>query len=154
MTLWPKDASNHPLKNEKLSLTDLRYLLDTDTCIYVINHRPLSVRERFAQLTPGSVAISAVTYHELYFGSLNSRRVDHNLLTLQTLIERVPAIPWSIDAAARAAKVRLALKRRGRPIGAWDMQIAGHALSLNLTLVTNNLGEFGRIEGLRVESWV
>ena len=135
-------------------MTELRYLLDTNTCVYVINHRPSSVRERFAQLKPGSVAMSAVTYHELYFGSLNSQRVEHNLLTLQALIERVPVIPWSINAAASAARVRLVLKRSGQPIGAWDTQIGGHALALNVTLVTNNLREFGRIEDLRVESWV
>ncbi|QBQ56655.1 type II toxin-antitoxin system VapC family toxin [Nitrosococcus wardiae] len=132
----------------------MRYLLDTDICIYIINRQPAEVRDRFAHLAPGSVGISVVTYHELYFGALQSRHTEKNLQALQQLTQRVPALPWSTEAAIQTARLRLALKRRGQPIGSWDMQIAGHALALNLELVTNNIREFGRIEHLRVETWV
>ena len=135
-------------------LTEPCYLLDTDTCIYVINRRPQSVRERFEELLSGEVAISVVTYHELFYGALGSQRVEQNLQALQTLAKNLPVMNWSTDAAEHTARIRWTLKRTGQPIGSWDMQIAGHSLALQTTLISNNLREFKRVEGLQVESWV
>jgi tRNA(fMet)-specific endonuclease VapC len=130
------------------------YLLDTDTCIYVINRRPQNVRERFEERLPGEVAISVVTYHELFYGALGSQRVEQNLQALQTLTKSLPVMSWNALAAEHTARIRWALKKIGQPIGSWDMQIAGHALALQTTLISNNLREFGRVDGLQVESWV
>ena len=134
--------------------TKLNYLLDTDTCIYVINRRPQNVKEQLAQLGPGEVAISVVTYHELFYGALGSQKIEQNLQALKALTSRLPVISWTNEAAEQTAQLRLSLKRTGQPIGVWDMQIAGHALALNVVLISNNLREFSRVKGLRVESWV
>ncbi|NKC15940.1 MAG: PIN domain-containing protein [Gammaproteobacteria bacterium] len=130
------------------------YLLDTDICIYIIKHRPVAVRERLAQLAPGSAGISSVTLGELAYGAANSDSVAANFARIEAITEAVDVLQFGADAALRYGALRAVLKRQGRSIGPLDMLIAGHALALDLTLVSNNTREFSRIEGLRIENWI
>ncbi|GMA13781.1 type II toxin-antitoxin system tRNA(fMet)-specific endonuclease VapC [Deinococcus metallilatus] len=130
----------------------LRFLLDTNICIYIMNKRPPHVAERFAQYPPDAIGLSSVTLAELSYGvekSCSSR----NQLVLQGFIAPLEVVPFGPEAAWRYGEVRSALERRGVPIGALDTLIAAHALALDLTLVTHNTREFERVVGLRVENW-
>ena len=132
----------------------MRYLLDTNICIYVAKRKPAAVLSRLGRLRPGDVGMSVVTYLELAYGAWKSRAVEANLATIEQLRSLVPVEPLGANAAVRYGRLRAALEKRGAPIGAYDLLIAAHALSLGLTLVTNNVREFSRVEGLRLENWV
>lgn len=128
------------------------YLLDTDICIYVINERPAQVLAQFLAHEDEGIGISAVTAAELHYGvsksgSQRNRRALDGFLAPLTLFE--------FDAAAARAygEVRAGLEKKGVPIGPLDTQIAAHAVALGLVLVTNNVREFRRVPGLRVENW-
>jgi tRNA(fMet)-specific endonuclease VapC len=130
------------------------YLLDTNICIYIANRQPSAVVSRLEDLRPGDVGMSIVTYLELVNGAWKSRRKQDNLAKVQELSRLIPVQPLDTAVADHYGRIRSELERRGSPIGAYDLLIAAHALSLDLTLVTNNLREFARISGLRVENWV
>ena len=130
-----------------------RYLLDTDICIYISNRSPESVRKRLDQTAPGEVAISVITYMELVFGAYKSNHSGRAMAAAEELRQVAPVLPLHADAALHYGRIRAQLERRGTPIGPLDRLIAAHALSLGLTLVTNNEREFSRIPGLRVENW-
>ncbi|MGA8054218.1 MAG: type II toxin-antitoxin system VapC family toxin [Burkholderiales bacterium] len=131
----------------------MKFLLDTNTCIYVINERPPEVVKRFRRYRLGDLGVSAVTVAELAYGVEKSRSnrnraaLDHFLLPL--VIAR-----FDREAALVYGTIRAPLESKGRAIGPLDMLIAAHALSLGATLVTNNEREFGRVAGLAVENWV
>jgi tRNA(fMet)-specific endonuclease VapC len=131
----------------------MRYLLGTDTCIYIMNEPPEKVFRKAATLAVGDVGISSITFHELAFGIANSQKAAANSLRLETFVARVPVQPFDQAAADKAADVRLELKRKGTPIGSYDLLIAAHALQLGLVLVTNNTKEFKRIPKLKLENW-
>ena len=131
----------------------MRYLLDTNICIYIAKRKPPSVHSRFARLRPGDVGMSVVTYLELVYGAHKSQHPQDNLARIEELERLIPAQPLAPDAAAHYGTLRVELERKGSPIGAYDMLIAAHALSLDLVLVTNNTREFSRIQGLRLENW-
>lgn len=130
------------------------YMLDTDMCIYLKKHRPPSVVERFAQLQRGEVVISVVTYGELFTGALKSRQKEASLQNLQRLVNRLPIQALSVDVGETYACIRSVLETQGNIIGNNDVWIAAHAMTLGVTLVSNNTREFSRIEGLQVENWV
>jgi tRNA(fMet)-specific endonuclease VapC len=130
------------------------YLLDTDTCIYIMNEQPEKVFRKAATLKPGDVGISSITFYELAFGIANSGKAAANRKRLETFIKSVPVQPFDQTCADVAARVRLELKRKGTPIGPYDLLIAAHALHLDLTLVTNNIKEFKRVSKLDVENWL
>lgn len=132
----------------------MRYLLDTNICIYIMNHRPPEVQRRFAWLKLGDLGISVITYHELCFGMIKSQNSVKNLERLAQFVEDVGVIEFSETAAAIAADIRLGLEQAGTPIGSYDLLIAAHTLSLNLTLVTNNLREFSRVPKLKLDNWL
>lgn len=132
----------------------MRYLLDTDICIYIMNQEPRQVFIKAESLEPGEVGISSITFHELAFGIAKSQKVEANRERLEGFIAQVPVQPFDQDAADLAAQVRLGLQRAGTPIGPYDTLIAAHALSLGLTLVTNNTREFSRIPDLKIENWL
>jgi tRNA(fMet)-specific endonuclease VapC len=132
----------------------MRYLLDTDICIYIARKRPAAVADRLALLRYGDVGMSVVTYLELIYGVWKSQRFEEGLARLEAFERLVPAQPLSGDVAAHYGKLRTNLERLGSRIGAYDLLIAAHALSLDVTLVTNNIREFGRVEGLRLENWL
>lgn len=131
----------------------MRVLLDTDICIYVINGRVVAPLERLRAHAPGDVGISAVTYAELRFGIENSARAAENLERLERFLLPLEIVPFDAEAGRWYGRVRTRLQRAGVPIGANDLLIAAHALGLNTTLVTNNVREFERVEGLHVERW-
>ncbi len=130
-----------------------RYLLDTNTCIYIINRRPPGVFERFRQHPAGSVAISSITAAELLFGVAKSGSA-RNRSALDKFLLPLEVLPFDTPAADRYGVVRTDLERRGLPIGALDTLIAAHALRLGAVLVTNNQREFERVEGLTLENWL
>lgn len=132
----------------------MRYLLDTDTCIYIMNQKPEQVFRRVARLKPGDVGISSITFYELAFGIAKSVKAIQNRERLEGFVALVPVLPFDQKAADAAATIRLDLQKAGTPIGAYDLLIAAQASSLGLTLVTNNLREFLRVKGLRVENWL
>ena len=131
----------------------IRYLLDTNACIAVINDNPLSVRKRLLQTDPLEVAISQIVHYELAFGVCNSSQVERNQANLQHFLKYVQVLDWGEEQATSAAQIRCDLLRAGRPIGPYDILIAAHAHSLEAILVTHNRREFARVDGLRVADW-
>lgn len=131
-----------------------RYLLDTNICIYIKNHRPAEVLARFSKLPPGKVAMSVITYGELCFGAEKSSKPKETRHILEQLIALIPVLPLDETVSAHYGKIRLHLQVSGNPIGNNDLWIASHALANKLILVTNNVAEFQRVPGLRVENWV
>ena len=132
----------------------MRYLLDTNVCIYIARKQPASVLRRFERLRPGDVGISVVTWLELTYGAWKSAQREANLARLERFRQLVPVLPMDLAAAEHYGRIRATLEREGKPVGAYDLQIAAHAMSLRLTLVTNNVREFSRIPSLRMENWV
>ena len=131
----------------------LRYLLDTNICIYIAKQRPPKLAERFASLASGSVAMSLVTFGELRFGAEKSTRRDESLVTLERLTELIPVLDLNAAVGEAYGSLRAKLEKAGTPIGNNDLWIAAHALSLGVTLVSNNTGEFARVPGLALENW-
>ena len=131
----------------------LQYMLDTDICIYVLKNRPPGLRERFNRLAE-ELCISAITLAELSYGVEKSSRRDENRRAVDRFAARLDVLPFSAEAALHYGQVRAELERSGRPAGAHDMLIGAHARSAGLIIVTNNVREFERIPGLRVENWV
>jgi tRNA(fMet)-specific endonuclease VapC len=131
----------------------LKYLLDTNIVIYVIKHRPPEVREVFNR-HHGRMAISSITTAELLHGAEKSSDVPRNLAVVEDFCSRLEVLPYGLKAAGHYGSIRAALERRGQPIGVNDLHIAAHARSEGLTLVSNNLREFERIDGLLTENWI
>jgi tRNA(fMet)-specific endonuclease VapC len=127
-------------------------MLDTNVCIRVLRDRPASLRNRFNREADG-LCISTIVLTELLHGAGKSARPDHNRREVETFAARLDVLPFGTDAAGHAADIRATLERHGQPIGAYDVLIAGHARSRGLIVVTGNLGEFKRVEGLRCEDW-
>jgi tRNA(fMet)-specific endonuclease VapC len=130
-----------------------RFLLDTNTCIYIINRRPAEVFERFAGLRLGDVAISSITGAELNLGVIKSGS-RRNLDALEKFLAPLDVLPFDDSAMREYGPLRTHLERVGTPIGAMDLLIAAHALALRSTLITNNLREFSRVPGLGLGNWV
>jgi len=129
-----------------------RYLLDTNICIYVINNRPPAVLARFIAHEPEGLGVSTITVSELYWGVHKSGSA-RNLAALEKFLSPLTVFDYNLAAAQRYGELRAHLERQGTPIGPLDQQIAAHALALGITLVTNNLREFDRVPGLRLENW-
>ncbi|RZZ87963.1 type II toxin-antitoxin system VapC family toxin [Pseudoxanthomonas winnipegensis] len=129
------------------------YLLDTNICIYIINRRPPRVFEHFAGLQIGQVAISSITGAELDYGVAKSGS-QRNRQALDKFLAPLDVLSFDEAAMRRYGALRSGLERQGTPIGAMDQLIAAHALALDAVLVSNNLREFERVPGLRLENWV
>jgi tRNA(fMet)-specific endonuclease VapC len=131
----------------------LRYMLDTNICIYVIKNRPEGLRERFNKFAD-QLCISAVTLAEIIYGAEKSARQIENIKVVEQFAARLDVLPFGERAATHYGQIRADLERAGHPIGLHDMMIGGHARSEGLTLVSNNVREFQHIEGLRIDNWV
>ena len=131
----------------------LKYLLDTNVVIYAIKNRPQSLRRKFNQLQ-GQMAVSAVTWGELIYGVERSAQPERNLADIESLGARIEVLPFDRIAANHFGQIRAELHRIGRPIGPYDMMIAGQARARGLVLVSNNVKEFKRVSGLMLENWV
>ena len=129
------------------------FMLDTNICIYLINERDETSRERF-EANSSEVCISSITYAELCYGVAHSARVAENAGELGAFELDLDILAFDRDAGKHYGEIRHALVKRGRPIGANDLLIAAHARSVGATLVTNNTGEFERVPDLRVANWV
>jgi tRNA(fMet)-specific endonuclease VapC len=130
------------------------YMLDSNICIYIIKKRPCEVFRKLRDYEPTDIAISAITVAELQFGVSKSSGPEHNRGVLGSFLAPFEVVPFGENASFHYGEIRATLERQGSPIGAMDLLIAAHALSLSLTLVTNNTAEFGRVPGLRLENWV
>ena len=131
----------------------LRYLLDTNTVIYVLKRRPVEVLATF-NANASRMAISSITLAELLHGAEKSSRVSENLAAVEDFSSRLEVLPYGPKAAQHYGAIRAALEKLGQPIGVNDMHIAAQARSEGLVLVTNNMGEFARVPALEVENWV
>ena len=132
----------------------MRYMLDTNICIYVIKHKPETVFQKLQNTNPEDVCISSVTYAELVHGVEKSAAVEKNRLALSMLLANMEILDFDVDAADCYGKIRAGLEKHGTPIGPLDMMITAHAQSLGYTVVTNNVKEFSRVSALRIENWV
>jgi len=132
----------------------LKYLLDTNICIYIAKQKPVAVMKKFEELEVGEIAMSVITYGELLYGAGKSHspvRAQSKLIELVTL---VPALGLNEDVAKHYGDIRVSLEKIGKPIGNNDLWIASHARAMKLVLVTNNTREFNRVPDLEIENWV
>ena len=129
------------------------YLLDTNACIRILNRTSERLVERLAQQAPVHIKLSAVVKAELLYGARRSERVDENLRLLTRFFAPFGTVPFDDPAAEHYGMIRAELARAGKPIGANDLLIAATARAHDLTLVTHNTQEFGRVHGLRIEDW-
>ncbi|WP_060477905.1 MULTISPECIES: type II toxin-antitoxin system tRNA(fMet)-specific endonuclease VapC [Pseudomonas] len=127
----------------------LRYMLDTNICIFTIKHKPQWVREAFNR-HHGQMAISTVTLMELVYGAEKSTQPEHNLSIVEGFAARLEVLDYDSQAAEHSGQLRAGLARAGKPMGPFDQVIAGHARARGMVLVTNNVREFQRVPGLRI----
>ena len=131
----------------------MKYMLDTNICIYAIKHKPPEVIKNFLKHNPDDIGVSSITYGELMHGVETSQAVERNRAAITLFLSSISILPFDNYAAEEYGKVRAELERKGTLIGPMDMLIAGHARSERLILVTNNTREFFRVENLEVEDW-
>ena len=131
----------------------MRYMLDTNICIYVIKTKPEKVFQKLQTIHPEDVCISSVTYAELVHGVEKSIAVEKNRLALSMLLANMEILDFDAVAANCYGKIRADLEKKGTPIGPLDMMIAGHAQSLGYTIVTNYVKQFSRVAALKIENW-
>lgn len=130
------------------------YLLDTNICIYLIRKRPSEIFKRFRQHSPKDVAISTITLFELQYGIEKSQYPKRSQDALAKFLLPLNVIDLDRSSAIEAAIIRAKLEKKGMLIGPYDILIAGLAKSRGMTLVTNNIKEFQRVLGLRLENWI
>lgn len=131
----------------------MNYLLDTNVCVDYLNGRYPSVVRRIQSADPDDLCVSAVAAAELRYGADRSARRAANHARIDVLLAEIRCLSFDDVAAKEFGRVRSRLESKGTPIGPYDMQIAAHALALDATLVTDNIDEFRRVRGLRVENW-
>lgn len=130
----------------------LKYMLDTNICIFTVKNRPQQVREAFNR-HHGQLCISSISLMELIYGAERSAMPERNLSVIEGFSARLEVLNYDQAAATHTGQLRAELARSGTPIGPYDQLIAGHARSQGLILVTNNRRGFDRVPGLRVEDW-
>jgi tRNA(fMet)-specific endonuclease VapC len=132
----------------------MHFMLDTNTCIYIIKKKPPRVLKRFESFRISDVGISSITLSELEYGVAKSSRPQQNREALTGFIAPLEIAPFDELAARHYGEIRAYLEGKGKNIGAMDLLIAAHSRSVSATLVTNNLQEFKRVPGLRLENWI
>jgi tRNA(fMet)-specific endonuclease VapC len=132
----------------------IRYMLDTNICIALIKDRPESLKIRMLDLTRDQLAVSSIVMAELWYGVASSEKTKQNEAALKDFINYVTVLDWPNEAGPSYGNLRASLRKKGIPIGAMDLLIASHALFLKATLVTDNLREFERVQGLKIENWL
>jgi tRNA(fMet)-specific endonuclease VapC len=131
----------------------MKYLLDANTCIRYLNGRSPSIFERLDSLPEPDIVVCSVVKFELRYGALRSDYVEKTLAQQKEFLDRFVSLPFDDNAAVQAAQIREYLARAGTPIGPYDLLIAGITLANNVTLITHNVREFGRVQNLRFEDW-
>ena len=129
----------------------MRYQLDANVVIALLNGTTSPIALRLRRLAPRDIGVPAVVMHELYYGAFKSQRVEANVARVDGL--RFPVVEFDQDDAKHAGEIRAQLASKGTPIGPYDVLIAGQARARKLTLVTHNTSEFARVQGLKVEDW-
>jgi tRNA(fMet)-specific endonuclease VapC len=132
----------------------IKYLLDTNICIYIIRKKPIGVIEKLQSLEISEVGISSITLSELEFGVEKSGNPLKNKLALIKFLAPIDILDFDDHAAQHYGKIRAFLESKGTPIGPLDTLIAAHALAIGCVLVTNNTKEFERVNNLPIEDWV
>jgi len=133
----------------------MKYLLDTNICIYIINEKPEKVLKKFEQYPVHEFGISSITHAELQYGVKKSKNKNTNQDALDEFLLPLTILPFQGKRlVACYGEIRVSLESKGRTIGPLDMLIAAHALSLDLTIISNNIKEFERIPNLKCENWV
>ncbi len=131
----------------------MKYMLDTNICIYIIKKKPIHVFQKFNALKVGDICISTITLAELQYGVYKSSFPKRNKLALANYLAPITILPFTDGASAFYGSIRADLEKRGQIIGAYDLLIAAHALSEKIILVTNNTNEFSRIPNLALKNW-
>ncbi|MGR3178551.1 MAG: type II toxin-antitoxin system tRNA(fMet)-specific endonuclease VapC [Candidatus Anammoxibacter sp.] len=131
----------------------IKYILDTNICIYIIKKSPKDVFYKFNKLKVGDIGISSITYCELQYGVSNSKKIKENQKALNGFLAPLDVLDFPGDAAPLYGDTKVKLKKKGTPIGQLDLIIGVHALYLGVTVVSNNVKEFARITNLKVENW-
>ena len=132
----------------------MKFMLDTNTCIHLIKHRPQRLLNRFGRHSVGDIGISSITLAELEYGASKSRWGEKNRLALKEFVAPLEVGAWDQSVTPVYGKIRSLLEKKGKLIGAMDLLIAAHAISLDAQLITNNETEFKRVSGLRVANWM
>ncbi len=131
-----------------------QYLLDTDTCSYILKNKPLSVCNTFKSVGVDNIRLSSITVAELLYGVEKSQSQKINKKVVKEFVSLFQVLPWCEKSSEEYAMIRNDLEKRGEPIGSMDMMIAAHAKSSGLTLVTNNYKHFSKVENLKMVNWV
>ncbi len=131
----------------------MKYLLDTNICIYIIKKKPAKVIEHFKIYRPGDIGISSISVSELNFGVEKSSKPEINKIALAEFLQPLIVIDYTKEDADSYGKIRTELEKKGTPIGSMDLLIAAQAISNGLILVTNNESEFRRVKGIKLENW-
>ena len=131
----------------------MTYMLDTNICIYIIKRKPENLIKRFLETNPDDIAISSITVSELFYGVFKSSKPAQNLTALTNFLLPLEILSYDDKASVEYGIIRAGLEKNGKIIGPMDLLIAAHAKSLSLTLITNNIKEFARIQDLNVENW-
>lgn len=129
----------------------MRYLLDANAVIALLNDNDSRLAQRARQNKPGDIGISAIVSHELFYGAFKSQRAVSNVALVDSL--QFEVLDFDKEDSRQAGEIRAALAVKGTPIGPYDVLIAGQAMARNLILVTHNTDEFGRVQGLQIEDW-
>ncbi len=132
----------------------MRFLIDTNICIYIMNDHPPEVIKKFRKTGVGNICVSSITVSELQYGACNSKQIKNNQKRLNEFLRPFEIISYDESASIYYGQIRSYLEKQGTVIGPLDMLIAAHALSEHLTLITNNKKEFNRVKSLKVENWV
>ncbi len=132
----------------------MMFLIDTNICIYIMNDHPPEVIQKFRQIGVGNICISSITVSELQYGACKSKQIKRNMKRLDEFLSPFEILAYDENASNYYGKIRSHLEKQGTVIGPLDMLIAAHALSKDLTLITNNEKEFNRVKSLKVTNWV
>ncbi len=132
----------------------MNYMLDTNICIGLIRQKPQKLIQRLTRYEPGEIGVSSITVAELTHGVYKSNQVEQNLTALEQFLLPIEIADFDQNASIAYGSIRAYLERQGKTIGSMDILIGAHALSLGVVLVTNNVGEFQRIQKLKVEDWM
>jgi tRNA(fMet)-specific endonuclease VapC len=129
------------------------YLLDTNICIFLKNQKPKHVLDHLHKVIDQKLYISSITVAEMYFGVYNSQNIERNHVSLIEFLAPFKIIDFDDEDAKEFGRIRAKLKKEGKLIGPYDMQIAAQAIAKKLILVTNNTNEFMRVDGIKLEDW-
>ena len=132
----------------------IKFLIDTNICIYIMNKRPIEIIQKFKRFDVGQIGVSIITVSELQYGVAKSKNRMSNKQRLEEFLTPLEILPYDGAAASIYGEIRHNLEMQGKPVGPLDLLIAAHALSRNLVLVTNNEREFRRVKGLKVQNWL